>query len=158
MGRTKKETKKEKVETGGESPVGEENLGIATRVRIIGGVHRGKGYSGVIVGVTRCFMDVRVTGQPTKVLRVRKTSVQEEVGPGTEQTVEEKPTRMRVTDILEMEPEISEMLLKVCVRLVEHGVAPGEAGAHVVLDAGLEVAQRMWKAMQTRRREEEMRE
>jgi hypothetical protein len=139
---------KENLETSGKALPGRERLGIVTRVRITGGVHHRKGYSGVVMGVTRCFtMDVKVAGQPVRILRVWKISIQEEAGLNTEQMVESVQSWMRVADILEAEPEVSEMLLKVCMQLMEHRVAPGEAGVHVVLDASLEVVQQMWKAM-----------
>ena len=54
---------------------------------------------------------------------------------------EKKQQRVQVAEVLETEQEVGEMLLKICVRLMRHGVLPGDAGAHAALDAGLEVMQ-----------------
>lgn len=83
------------------------------------------------MGAMHCFVDMKIAGQPGRILKVKKTSMQEEPGSNTKPMMESVRTRMWVTDLLEAEPEVSEMLLKVCMRLVEHGVAPeGCWGTH----------------------------
>jgi hypothetical protein len=108
-------------------------------VHITGGVHRRCGYTGVIAGKTRCYVDVWVP-QLRQQLRVRKTSVR--AAPG----VAEKghgglghamPSAQKLDGGDPATLQLMSDLMAICVRLAELGVSEGDANLHAIIDAGL---------------------
>jgi hypothetical protein len=113
-----------------------------TPVKIVGGVHRGWGYTGVVCGETRYYVDVYVP-RVQRQLRVRKTSVQIEVAAWSENAGKagrELPQVELPEKTERAMPQVIYDLMLVCGKLAQLGTPQDDALIHALVDAALMIA------------------